>query len=492
MIQRMVGFIMPFTSFRISIALGLIGILLLIIVANILPQSDVSAVIITVDDDGPADYSTIQNAVNASNEGDTVHIMNGTYFEHVVVNSSVTLVGETALGCIIDAGGEGIALLLENASISVSGLTVTGGGCCDGAGMKVRSGHVTISNVTVVNNRMTGLHIGSSDSVVRDTAFINNSIGMVWFGTSNSFLENSTFIENGVALSLAWARDSEIRRTRFQNNGFGIGVDFSSYTTVDNCSFNGDDYGILVSRSQSTLIHHSHITGTRRGIFAYELSQNTTVTSCSIQGNREFGIYSDVHVNATDIWWGNDTGPYHEFLHPGGGGDNITLGVDFYPWNGTVFLEPRLLITLSPSNHTVSGEIIIEGTAEDPDGSQVSVWYSIDGGNWTLLNGTDPWRLVWNSTSFANGTYVFSFRAFDEEYYSAVSSLTFLVEHGNGGGGNGDPNGGDDDPADGDDGNLELTKEQYIFVIVLGALMIPLSGLAYFLYAKGKQERDGP
>jgi len=57
---------------------------------------------ITVDDDGGADYETIQDAVDAAEDGDTVRVYEGTYEENVVVDKSIDLVGSGS--AIIEAG----------------------------------------------------------------------------------------------------------------------------------------------------------------------------------------------------------------------------------------------------------------------------------------------------------------------------------------------------------------------------------------------------
>jgi pectin methylesterase-like acyl-CoA thioesterase len=48
----------------------------------------------TVDDDGPADFHTIARAINAASDGDTTYVYNGTYYEHVVINKTISLIGE--------------------------------------------------------------------------------------------------------------------------------------------------------------------------------------------------------------------------------------------------------------------------------------------------------------------------------------------------------------------------------------------------------------
>src|SRR4030042_7035615 len=66
-----------------------------------------------VDDDGPADFSTIQEAINAADDGDTVFVRNGTYYEHIVINKTISLIGENPEDTIIDAEHIGTAVLIS-------------------------------------------------------------------------------------------------------------------------------------------------------------------------------------------------------------------------------------------------------------------------------------------------------------------------------------------------------------------------------------------
>jgi len=88
---------------------------------------------ITVDDSGDKDYTKIQDAVNTSENGDTVYVYAGTYYEHVVVNKSINLEGEGADRVTIDGSGDVVNITAD--WVNMSGFYVIGSG--DGQGCVV-------------------------------------------------------------------------------------------------------------------------------------------------------------------------------------------------------------------------------------------------------------------------------------------------------------------------------------------------------------------
>jgi len=103
----------------------------------VLPLLSSEAKVITVDDNGPADFSTIPEAVNASADGDVIVVKTGTYSQKVVFNNkAIRLTSEnpddpnTVQATIIAAAeGYSVSFDLQEGSQSVlSGLTITGRG----------------------------------------------------------------------------------------------------------------------------------------------------------------------------------------------------------------------------------------------------------------------------------------------------------------------------------------------------------------------------
>ena len=57
---------------------------------------------ITVDDDGEAEFTNIQDAINASEDGDTVRVWDGVYHERVFVIREIQMMGNGSGSSIIE------------------------------------------------------------------------------------------------------------------------------------------------------------------------------------------------------------------------------------------------------------------------------------------------------------------------------------------------------------------------------------------------------
>jgi hypothetical protein len=94
---------------------------------------------------------------------------------------------------------------------------------------------------------------------------------------------------------------------------------------IDSCEIFGNSSGeskswaggIYLDAGSALSIHRSRIHG--NGIAVYFDSP---------------GGPPSLNADATDNWWGDDSGPYHPTLNPAGLGDRVSDYVDFVPWDG--------------------------------------------------------------------------------------------------------------------------------------------------------------
>jgi parallel beta-helix repeat protein len=75
----------------------------------------------------PDDYPTIQEAINHANAGDTVFVRNGTYYEHVCVNKTVSIAGQDRNTTTIDGNQTGTVVTVTADNVNISGFTVQNG-----------------------------------------------------------------------------------------------------------------------------------------------------------------------------------------------------------------------------------------------------------------------------------------------------------------------------------------------------------------------------
>jgi len=120
-------------------------------------------------DDGVFNPSNtpIQDAIDNASAGNIICVMNGTYFENVVVNKSVTLKGID--NPVVDANGSGSVIILSADRITLEGFNVTNAGDFAGdAGIKVLSCSNSISGNTAINNYLDIFLYYSSNNTVTD------------------------------------------------------------------------------------------------------------------------------------------------------------------------------------------------------------------------------------------------------------------------------------------------------------------------------------
>ena len=109
----------------------LITVAALFIVLGI-ENATVSGKTITVDDDpGDGDFSRIQDAIDAAEDGDTIRVYAGTYYETVLVNKSVYMIGNGSVNTFVEGDGERDIIKITANDATITGFHLNNSGSWD-------------------------------------------------------------------------------------------------------------------------------------------------------------------------------------------------------------------------------------------------------------------------------------------------------------------------------------------------------------------------
>jgi parallel beta-helix repeat protein len=242
----------------------------------------------TVDDDGPADFKTIQEAINNASAGDTIFVHNGTYYENVVINKTVTLIGENKDFTIINGNGTGnvVEVAVDNASIR--GFTIMRSGDLPYSGVFVKP--LSLGNVIITNNIIIGNSYGiylslSNNNNVSNNLISNNVYGIGLTSCSNNLIFGNTILSN-------------------INDGIYLLTSFSNYISYNVILYN-QLTGISLYNSADNIVYGNIISNNLfYGIFFY-LSINNMVSVNTITDNPSGGVVTVFSSNNNTIYHNN-------------------------------------------------------------------------------------------------------------------------------------------------------------------------------------------
>jgi len=184
-------------------------------------------------------YATIQAAINAASQGQTVYVYPGSYIENIIVNKSITVEG-------ISGNSEDVILKSPSASSTIE-MTATG---------------ATIKHISANDNSFTsgtGVKITSDNCIIEDCAFKMNSVYSIWDRDAHNTQVKGCYVYSGSNAKGIFIDDSD-----FSHDTFNI--------TVTNCTIWGGTENIRDSFGNSNTFTDNYI---ELGINLFGGSSNT-------------------------------------------------------------------------------------------------------------------------------------------------------------------------------------------------------------------------
>lgn len=213
----------------------------------------------------PSDYPTIQAAINNATAGDTIFVHNGTYFETIVVNKTVSLIGENKYLTIIDGGGgaEDVISLTAN-NVILSGFTVRKS-ISSAINVVLTSIENKISGNILTDNG-NGITISlSGDNVVSDNIIRSNELSGIYLHSSiNNMLLRNTISDNIVGINLYLSTNNSVSGNAISESAYaGIGLYYSSDNMISGNTLSKNNYGLTMTySSDNNIVYHNNFNNT--------------------------------------------------------------------------------------------------------------------------------------------------------------------------------------------------------------------------------------
>jgi len=179
-------------------------------------NSDFEKNIIYVGGNYEGSYSSIQQAIDASNDGDTIFVFEDIYYENIVIDKSIELIGEDRYNTIIHGGLSEPAVLIIKPSAVVKGFNVRNGNW----GIEIRSDKNKIQENVISNNVWRGIYLVRSDNNEISYNEIKNNMfyGIYLVESHNNYVFENTIIYNQIGASFYLSNNNEIKYNNASEN----------------------------------------------------------------------------------------------------------------------------------------------------------------------------------------------------------------------------------------------------------------------------------
>jgi len=271
-------------------------------------------------------YLTIQSALDASETlvGHTVFVSSGTYYEHVVVSKSVSLVGESKVTTILDGNNTGHTIIITSNNVTVSEFTVQNGGSPPNASVILE--HSNYSRI--IDNIFTrdglyggdGLRLNSSffNTISGNTITNNNYYGVSLFSSSNNTLSENNITTNQDGIEVWSSSNNSIFGNNITNNECGIFLEYSSNNNIHENNIANNNQSVSLQSSSHNIIYRNEFVDNTEKVSSIE---STNTWDNGYEGNY-WGDYNGTDTNGDGI--GDTYLPWQ--------------GVDYYPLMSPYFL----------------------------------------------------------------------------------------------------------------------------------------------------------
>jgi parallel beta-helix repeat protein len=255
-----------------------------------------------VDDDGGADFTKIQDAIYAASSGDTIYVYNGTYYEHIYISKSLTLIGENKYGTIIDGSGYGPIVEIYASYTNFTSFTVRNAGWTyweRDNGIRLRRTQSSQVTDCIVLGCAYGIReirewgLGGKNLIIGNTVSdcTEIAIGSSHESSIGNIVANNTITNSSTGIYFNYPYNIQVIGNTISNMtgevryGIHFQVGGSNNTVVGNTVMGYTDYGIAIRYADKNLVSENTLSNNFYGIELSQSSSDNTVTGNDVSNN---------------------------------------------------------------------------------------------------------------------------------------------------------------------------------------------------------------
>jgi len=242
-------------------------------------------------------YDNISNAIDVAENGDTIFVHPGIYYENLAINKSINLIGSDENNTVIECQKEEYGLLVLADYVNISGFTIQNATI----GIYLKSSKNTIENNIFQDNSNAVFIKDTSNNNVSSNIFKSNNEGVYLYNSTGNnifknlildnsyfgikFLEKSSkniFSNNNITNCIRcitidrWSNNNSILNNNFSTIQEGYCVDMKN--SFNNHIFNNSFYNwsraITLIKSQNNTINNNKFYNNEVGIFLEDADFN--------------------------------------------------------------------------------------------------------------------------------------------------------------------------------------------------------------------------
>jgi len=193
----------------------------------------------------------INEAIRSARPGDTVVVRSGRYYEAIVIDKPIELVGEGSP--IIDGGGEGTVVTINSPGVTVRGFHIVSSGTSlnrEDAGVMLERARDSIIEGNLIEDVLFGIYLkDSKGTLIRKNKIIGKDLPIVsrgdgirlWYSSQTQILENS--VERTRDLVIWFSEGTLIKGNRIEGGRYGLHYMYSNDNRFEDNIFKGNLVG---------------------------------------------------------------------------------------------------------------------------------------------------------------------------------------------------------------------------------------------------------